>query len=60
MDIINAANLIEGMAKLNQLGATVRLFDNEKTTIEIGIMVLFDWEADGVWIYARAVTTKFI
>ena len=41
------------MVLLNQQGAVVRWFDNEKTTIGIGIVVLLVCETDGVWLYAR-------
>ena len=39
--------------ELNQRGAIVRWFDNEKTTIGIGIVVLLGCETDGEWMYAR-------
>ena len=41
------------MVQLNQRGAIVRWFDNEKPTIGIGIVVLLGFETDGVWLYAR-------
>ena len=41
------------VVNLNQRGAIVRWFDNEKTTIGIGIVVLLGCETDGVWTYAR-------
>ena len=41
------------MVQLNQLGAIVRWFDNEETTIGMDIVLLLGCEIDGIWMYVR-------